>query len=252
MFPLHDNAPVRHAPIVTWLLILVNFIVFIVELSLPQPTLEHVVYHLGLVPARFTHPDWGADVGLTANSFWPFLTSMFLHGGWLHIIFNMWALWIFGDNVEDCLGHVRYLIFYLVCGIIAAVTMTLVTPGATVPMIGASGAIAGVLGAYFIFYPMAEVLVLFPIFIFPLFFKLPAVVYIGFWFLLQFLTGVTSLASSPQAFGGIAWWAHVGGFIAGAVLCWPFARLLHRKRQAFSEEDVGVPQHAGTDQHREH
>jgi len=239
-------------PIVTWLLILVNFIVFAVELSLPQPALEHVVYHLGLVPARFTHPAWGVEVGLTANSLWPFLTSMFLHGGWLHIITNMWALWIFGDNVEDRLGHVRYLIFYLVCGIIAAITMTLVTPGATVPMIGASGAIAGVLGAYFIFYPMAEVLVLFPIFIFPLLFKLPAVVYIGFWFFLQFLTGAMSLASSPEAFGGIAWWAHVGGFIAGAALCRLFAIPLRRKKQVSPDEYVPMPRHAGTDQHREH
>jgi membrane associated rhomboid family serine protease len=229
VFPLHDNVPVRHVPIVTWLLILVNFIVFAVELSLPSAALEHVVYHLGLVPARFTDPAWGAEVGLTANSLWPFVTSMFLHGGWLHIIFNMWALWIFGDNVEDRLGHVRYLIFYLVCGIIAAVTLTVVTPGATEPTIGASGAIAGVLGAYFIFYPMAEVIVLFPIFIFPLFFKLPAVVYIGFWFLLQFFTGAMSLTSSPEASGGIAWWAHVGGFIAGALLCRLFAIPLWRE-----------------------
>jgi membrane associated rhomboid family serine protease len=220
----------------TWSLILVNAVVFMIELSLPGPALERVLYHLGLVPARFTDPAWGAQVGLTANSFWPFLTSMFLHGGWLHIIFNMWALWIFGDNVEDRMGHVRYLVFYLMCGVAAGVTMTLVTPNTTVPTIGASGAIAGVLGAYFIFYPTAEVIVLFPILIFPLFFSLPAVVYIGFWFLIQFVTGAMSLVSSPQAAGGIAWWAHVGGFLVGAVSCRLFAPSIPRKRRVFPDE----------------
>jgi membrane associated rhomboid family serine protease len=195
-----------------------------------------VIYHLGLVPARFTDPAWGRQVGLTAHSLWPFVTSMFLHGGWLHIIFNMWALWIFGDNVEDRLGHIRYLVFYFVCGIAAALTMTLVTPNSTVPTIGASGAIAGILGAYFIFYPTAEVIVLLPIFIFPLFFRLPAVLYIGFWFFMQFLTGALSLASSPAAVGGIAWWAHVGGFLTGALLCRFFAPRLSRKRWTYPDE----------------
>jgi membrane associated rhomboid family serine protease len=236
MIPLHDNIPTRHVPIVTWSLILANVIVFALELSLPAPVLEGVIYHLGLVPARFTDPAWGARVGLTANSLWPFLTSMFLHGGWLHIIFNMWALWIFGDNVEDRLGHARYLVFYLVCGVAAGVTMTLVTPGATVPTIGASGAIAGILGAYFIFYPTAEVIVLVPIFIFPLFFSLPAVLYIGFWFVLQFLTGTLSLVSASAAAGGIAWWAHVGGFLTGAVLCRPLAPPVRRRRRAYPDE----------------
>ena len=230
MIPLHDNIPTRHIPVVTWSLILANAVVFALELSLPASVLEGVVYHLGLVPARFMDPAWGVRVGLTANSFWPFLTSMFLHGGWLHIIFNMWALWIFGDNVEDRMGHVRYLIFYLVCGVAAAVTMTLVTPDSTVPTIGASGAIAGILGAYFLFYPGAEVIVLLPIFIFPFFFRLPAVVYIGIWFVMQFLTGALSLVSSPTAAGGIAWWAHVGGFLAGAVLCRFFAPRVRRRR----------------------
>lgn len=220
----------------TWLLILVNAVVFVIELSLPAPALEHVVYHLGVVPARFSDPAWGARLGLTANSLWPFLTSMFLHGGWLHIITNMWALWVFGDNVEDRMGRVQFLLFYLICGVIAAVTMTAVTPNATVPMIGASGAVVGVLGAYFLFYPTAEVLVLLPVFIFPLFFSLPAVVYIGVWFLMQFLTGTLSLMASTQAVGGVAWWAHVGGFIAGVVLCRLFALCLRPKRRAFPGE----------------
>jgi membrane associated rhomboid family serine protease len=236
VIPLHDNIPTRHVPLVTWSLILVNAVVFALELSLPGPVLERVVHCLGLVPARFIDPAWGFRVGCTANSFWPFLTSMFLHGGWLHIIFNMWALWIFGDNVEDRMGHARYLVFYLLCGIAAGVTMTLVTPNATVPTIGASGAIAGILGAYFIFYPTAEVIVLLPIFIFPLFFRLPAVVYIGIWFLMQFLTGTLSLVSSPTAAGGIAWWAHVGGFLTGAILCRFFTPPVRRRRRVFPDE----------------
>jgi membrane associated rhomboid family serine protease len=238
VIPLKDNIPARHAPVVTWLLILANALVFAFELSLPQPVLERVIYHLGLVPARFADPNWGADAGLTANSFWPFLTSMFLHGGWLHIIGNMWFLWIFGDNVEDRLGHVRFLLFYLVCGVAAAVTLVLITPAATVPTIGASGAIAGVLGAYFIFFPTAQVIVLLPIFIIPLFFPLPAVLFIGFWFVMQFFTGTLSLASSAQAAGGVAWWAHVGGFLTGAALCRVFAA--RRPRRRVYPDEYGV------------
>jgi membrane associated rhomboid family serine protease len=239
VIPLQDNIPARHLPVVTWLLILANSVVFAFELSLPPPTLEHVIYHLGLVPARFADPAWGARFGLTANSLWPFLTSMFLHGGWLHIIGNMWFLWIFGDNVEDRLGHVRFLIFYLVCGVAAAVTLAVITPNATAPTIGASGAIAGVLGAYFVFYPTAQVIVLIPILIFPLFLPVPAVLFIGFWFLMQFFTGALSLASSAPAAGGIAWWAHVGGFITGAILCRFFA-VRRRPRRRIYPDEYGV------------
>jgi membrane associated rhomboid family serine protease len=219
VFPLLDNVPRQHLPVVTWMIILANGVVFAFELSLPSDALEQLIYHLGLVPARFTHEAWGTSVMVTARSLWPFFTSMFLHGGWLHIIFNMWALWIFGDNVEDRLGHVRFLVFYLLCGLIAGLVDVLVNLHSAVPTIGASGAIAGVLGAYFILFPRAQVIVLFPILFIPLFFPLPAPLFIGFWFILQFVSGTLALSSAAAAAAGnIAWWAHVGGFSAGVAL----------------------------------
>lgn len=236
MIPLYDSIPSRHVPIAMWLIILANGVVFAVELALPQPRLEQFIYVFGLIPARFTHPLWGADVAITANSFWPFFTSMFLHGGWLHIILNMWALWVFGNNVEDRMGHVRFLIFYLVCGILSGVIDALVDANSTVPTIGASGAIAGVLGAYFVFFPRAWIIVLFPIFIIPFFFQIPAVLFIGLWFLVQFYGGTMSLLSSSTAAGGIAWWAHVGGFLAGAALSKPFTIGRPEPRETYADE----------------
>jgi membrane associated rhomboid family serine protease len=218
VFPLLDNIPRQHLPVTTWMIILANGVVFAFELALPPEALQQFMYHFGLVPARFTSPAWGTEVCPTAQCLWPFFTSMFVHAGWLHIIFNMWALWIFGDNVEDQMGHVRFLVFYLLCGLIAAVVQTLIGIHSTIPTVGASGAIAGVLGAYFVLFPRAQVIVLVPILFIPLFFALPAPLFIGFWFLLQFVSGTLSLASSAAAAGGIAWWAHVGGFSAGIVL----------------------------------
>jgi membrane associated rhomboid family serine protease len=215
VFPLLDNVPRRQLPLATWTIILANGLVFAFELTLPSDAYRYFIYHFGLVPARFTHEAWGSSLMVTAHSLWPFFTSMFLHAGWLHIIFNMWALWIFGDNVEDRLGHVRFLIFYLVCGLIAAVVQTLISISSDVPTIGASGAIAGVLGAYFVLFPRAKVIVVFPILYIPLFFPLPAALFIGFWLLLQFLSGALSLISPASGAEGIAWWAHVGGFAAG-------------------------------------
>ncbi len=218
MFPLQDNIPRRHQPVATWMIILANSVVFAFELVLPPQVREGFLYQFGLVPARFVDPGWGTAVCPTAHCLWPFFTSMFLHAGWLHIISNMWALWIFGDNVEDQLGHVRFLIFYLLCGILAGVMQTWTSLSSTVPTVGASGAIAGVLGAYLVLFPFAKVIVLVPVLFFPLFFTLPAPLFIGFWFLLQFVSGAASLVSSAAAAGGIAWWAHVGGFSAGLML----------------------------------
>jgi membrane associated rhomboid family serine protease len=148
----------------------------------------------------------------------PVFTSMFLHGSWLHIIFNMWALWIFGDNVEDYLGHSLYLVLYLVCGVAAALLHTLFNIGSTVPTVGASGAIAGVMGAYFVLYPRARVLTLVPLF-FVFFMWLPAWVVLGYWFIAQFLSGAaTSISTHGAGSSGIAFWAHVGGFVAGVLL----------------------------------
>jgi membrane associated rhomboid family serine protease len=236
VFPLQDNIPRRHLPVITWMIILANGLVFAFELALPPEVLERFIYHFGLVPARFTHEAWGTSLMVTAHSLWPFFTSMFLHGGWLHIIFNMWALWIFGDNVEDRLGHGRFLIFYLLCGVIAAVVQTLTSLSSIVPTIGASGAIAGVLGAYFVLFPRAQVIAVFPILFIPLFFPLPAPVFIGIWFMLQFVSGTLSLASSASAAGGIAWWAHVGGFLAGVVLHRLFLVRQPARRRVYPDE----------------
>jgi membrane associated rhomboid family serine protease len=148
---------------------------------------------------------------------------MFLHGGWMHIISNMWTLWIFGDNVEDRMGPGRFLIFYLVCGIAAGFTHMLINPDSSVPSVGASGAIAGVLAAYFLWFMHSRVLVLIPILIFPVFAEVPAVLYLGVWFITQLFSGTAGLVR-PQEGGGIAFWAHIGGFIAGGLLCWLFLR----------------------------
>src|SRR5437899_6968476 len=220
MLPIGDTIPARNPPVGTWLLILANSVVFLFELMMPQPSLEQLFHLFGIVPARYTHPDWALSAGLPLGDYWPFLTSMFLHGGWLHIIGNMWTLWIFGDNVEDRLGPVRYLGFYILCGLAAgAMHLATVIGGVhlgilhsadlNMPTIGASGAIAGVMGAYMVTYPRARVLTLVPILFFIEFVNLPAWLFLGIWFLLQFFSGSFGLLAGSQGFGGVAWWAHV-------------------------------------------
>ena len=217
-------------PVVTRALILVNALVFFFELALPNNALEKAVYLFGVVPARLTDPAWAATMGFPGGSYWSLITHQFLHGGWLHIISNMWALWIFGDNVEDAMGRLRFVVFYLVCGVLAAFTQVLTTPDSTLPSIGASGAIAGVLGAYLLLHPTSRVVVLLPIFFFPFFFEVPAVVYLGIWFVTQLLNGTLAL-SIPEQSGGIAFWAHVGGFVAGMLLCRLFVQKGRRRLQ---------------------
>jgi len=226
VFPIRDTIPNRHPPVVTRLLIFANIGVFIFQILLPEHQLQAFFHLFGVVPFVFTHPTTAALHGYHALGYWPFLTSMFLHGGFLHILSNMWTLWIFGDNVEDRMGSFRFLLFYLLCGVIAMVSHTLTNPGSTDPAIGASGAIAGVMGAYFLLFPHAMVVTLIPILIFPLFIPIPAVVYLLMWFLLQFFSGATSLFG-PSEGGGIAWWAHIGGFLAGM---WLYSSFLSPKR----------------------
>jgi membrane associated rhomboid family serine protease len=223
MIPLRDSVPSRTTPVVTRALVVINAAVFLFELALGPKGREHLIYLFGVVPARFTHPSWAAWVGFPVDNYWPLLTHQFLHGGWLHLISNMWALWIFGDNVEDRMGHGRFALFYLLCGAVAGLAQLLSEPNSTVPALGASGAIAGVLGAYLMLYPTARVLVLFPVFILPLFFEVPAVFYLGLWFFSQLFSGTLALASSGHM-QGIAWWAHVGGFLAGMGMCKVFVR----------------------------
>jgi len=217
MIPLRDSIPSRRPPVMMWIIILANVLVFAVQLAMPQRELTRFIYIFGMVPRRFSHPEWAQWVGFPVDDYWPFLTSLFIHGGWLHIIFNMWSLWIFGDNVEDRMGPFRFLIFYLLCGIASGVSHVMLNTDSTVPAIGASGAIAGVLSAYLILYPRANVICMIPIFIFPFFFEIRAWFFILFWFGLQLFNGGLSLVN-PTAGGGIAWWAHVGGFAAGIIL----------------------------------
>src|SRR5437764_6084003 len=175
MFPIKDSVPSHSVPVVTRALILINVLVFFFVLMLPQQSVEQIFYLFGIVPARFTHPDWAASVGFPIDNYWPLLTHQFLHAGWFHIIANMWTLWIFGDNVEDRMGPGRFVIFYLLCGVAAGIVHCITNPESTLPTVGASGAIAGVLGAYFFLFPYSRVIVLLPILFFPFFFELPAV-----------------------------------------------------------------------------
>jgi membrane associated rhomboid family serine protease len=223
MIPIKDTVPRRNPPLALCIIIFANCLVFLLELALPEYQLIQFFYHFGLVPARYTHPQWAMWVGLPVDDYFPFLTSMFMHGGWLHILANMWALWIFGDNVEDRMGPVRFTAFYLLCGLAAGLVHWFTNPNSTVPTVGASGAIAGVMGAYLLLFPRARIVVLLPIFIIPWFFELPAVLYLGFWAFSQFFSGTLALAS-PSNVGGVAWWAHVGGFVTGMLLQFLFVK----------------------------
>jgi membrane associated rhomboid family serine protease len=219
MIPIRDDTPRFSTPFVTYFIIALNTLVFLFELSVSQQgrgALNGLIYHFGVVPLRFDHILAAWPASSLTGLFLPIVTSMFLHASWLHLIGNMWFLWIFGDNIEDYLGHFSYLLFYLVCGFAAAVTHILLNAGSRLPSVGASGAIAGVMGAYFVLYPKARVMMWFP----PIFFfHLPAWLVLGYWFFMQFLSGAaTSIAETSQTNGGIAFWAHVGGFVCGVVL----------------------------------
>jgi membrane associated rhomboid family serine protease len=233
MFPIRDSVRSESTPVITRGLVLVNALVFLMELTFRGAAREKLFYLFGIVPARFTHPGWAEHVGFPAHHYLPLFTHQFLHGGWLHIISNMWALWIFGDNVEDRMGSFRFLIFYLLCGVAAGLTQMFSNPNSTIPSVGASGAIAGVFGAYLLQFPRARVEVVMPIWFYPFFFELPAVLYLGFWFLSQLFSGTMALAN-PNQVGGIAWWAHVGGFVVGMLLCPIFVK--KRRKRPFEDE----------------
>ena len=216
MIPLRDDRPARSFPFSTLTIIALNAVVFLHELSLGRyGDAEEFFAAYSLTPSNLTHAP-------SLSTFATIFTSMFLHGGWMHIIGNMWFLWIFGRNVEDAVGHIVYVIFYLICGVAAAGAQVALSPDSTVPMIGASGAISGVLGAYFLLLPRARVLVLFPIWIFWRIFYVPAVVFLIFWFAIQLLSGLS--VQHMDVTGGVAFWAHVGGFIAGMLLIPLFKR----------------------------
>ncbi|HPA15848.1 MAG TPA: rhomboid family intramembrane serine protease [Desulfobacterales bacterium] len=211
MIPIRDTIPSKNYPVVNITLIGVNVVIFLLELA-QGPGLDRFIYIYGLVPARYTLPQISIHFSVSQQIL-SFLSFMFLHGGFWHLLSNMWSLYIFGDNVEDRLGPFRYLVFYLLCGLLSGLSHLFLNLYSNMPTIGASGAIAGVMGAYFILYPAARILTLIPIFIIPYFIEIPAFFFLGFWFLLQFL----SAAGSRADISGIAWWAHIGGFIFGII-----------------------------------
>jgi membrane associated rhomboid family serine protease len=222
VIPLKDSVPVRTWPVVTYALIAANVWVFLYELAL-GPELDAFIRSWGFIPARYFLL---GEAGPAAwpDQYLPLVTSMFLHGGWAHLIGNMVYLWIFGDNVEDRLGHLRYLLFYLLAGVGAGLAHASLYPASSVPTVGASGAISGVLGGYLVLFPRARVLALVPlVFFFFDIVELPAVLYLGFWFVMQFLGGAFALILAGEA-SGVAWWAHIGGFVAGMALVLAFRR----------------------------
>ncbi|MDW8325200.1 MAG: rhomboid family intramembrane serine protease [Anaerolineales bacterium] len=226
MLPLKDTVRARSFPLVNWLIIAANIVVFLFETSLTTRQLDRLILAYGVVPARL----WNGGPAEWLTIF----TGMFLHGGWLHIFSNLWALYIFGDNVEDRMGSGRYLVFYLLSGVAAALAQAWIDPESRIPMIGASGAIAGVLGAYLVLFPNARVITLVPLFFLPWFVEVPALLYLGFWVFSQFFSGVLSV--STVSMGGVAYWAHIGGFVCGLLLVGLFARRPRAQTRWYPDE----------------
>ena len=232
MFPYHDENQTLRTPIITYLLIAANVLVWVVVEGAGSPlAVARAVCDLGLIPGELTlslppgtrFPMGEGLVCLTdpGRQVANVITSMFLHGGWMHLLGNMWFLWLFGNNIEDSMGRVRYVVFYLLCGVAAALTQVIVTPASAIPMVGASGAISGVMGAYLILYPRVRVYTIVPIGFIPISIALPAWTMLLYWFGMQFLGGLVRSSSDE---GGVAFWAHAGGFLAGIVLVKIFAR----------------------------
>ncbi len=219
MIPLHDTIRSRRSPFVTYFLIGLNVLVYVYQ-AIQGPDGGRFIATYALIPARFTHPALVDYFGWGANLVSLF-TFMFLHGGFWHLLGNMWSLYIFGDNIEDRLGPLRYLSFYLLAGVLSGLVHLVLHPQSQIPTVGASGAIAGIMGAYFLCYPRSRILTLIPVFIFPWLIEIPAFVFLGIWFVLQFL----GAAGADGSAGGIAWWAHVGGFLAGILLLKGFERI---------------------------
>lgn len=229
MIPIRDTQRTTHFPIMNWLIIITNVLVFLVEYYSPASFSNGFVASYALTPAsiNLSHP----------STLLPFITHMFLHGSWYHLLSNMWFLMIFGDNIEDRLGSFRYLLFYVLGGLSAALLQFVFDPASTVPTLGASGAIAAVMGAYFVLFPASRVVTFIPIFIFGGFIRLPAIVYLGIWFLMQVFSGFSSFVIGSGTAGGVAWWAHIGGFLFGMLLVRAFAK----KTAPYSADDQISP-----------
>lgn len=214
MFPIRDSAPSGTYPIVTVSIITVNALVWLYELSLGSQ-LNRFVLEFGITPVRFIL-SYRLPGGILENAIIPLFTSIFLHAGWMHIIGNMWFLWIFGDNVEDRLGRVGYFLFYILCGVGASIIQIIVHPTSEIPMVGASGSISGVLGAYLLSFPQARIHTLFIFFVIIRFIEIPAFLFLILWFVFQFISGAAEFGSADT--GGVAYWAHMGGFLVGMAL----------------------------------
>ncbi len=217
MFPIKDSIRIPFSPLATYFIIFVNVIIFLYQESLSPQDADAFLRHYALVPRRYFDPVWAHLHRLGPHDYLPFIAGTFMHGGWWHIILNMWTLFIFGASLEGRIGRLGFLSFYLVCGCVASLAYAYFNKDSPVPTLGASGAIAGVLGAYATTFPKAKLTILILIVIVPLFLKIPALIYALVWFAFQFLQGFLGLAS-PAVGAGIAWWAHIGGFIAGLVL----------------------------------
>ena len=228
MIPLRDTTKSGTFPIVNTVFIAINIAVFIFEIWITNDQ-RLFMYRFGLVPAIVTTE---LEIGIF-NRIYPFFTSMFLHAGWMHIIGNMIFLYIFGKNIEHRMGHIRFLFFYILTGIIATIIQFLISTGSVIPIVGASGAISGVLGAYLLFFPKSRILTVVPILFFIRLIHLPATVFIFVWFLIQFLGGISSVGRAADA-GGVAFWAHIGGFAAGLILAQYFDRENNNRQKSFN------------------
>jgi membrane associated rhomboid family serine protease len=229
MLPLKDDQPRYSTPYITWFLIGLNLLIYFFQATLDPQSSKLFARQFGEVPAHLAAFLAGSPLYSMPQVVLPFFTSMFLHGSWMHVIGNMWFLYIFGDNVEDYLGHFKYLVFYLMAGLIAMGTQVAISLHSNVPTLGASGAIAGVLGAYFVLYPRARVLTWFFVFIV----YIPAWFVLGEWFVMQFLSGAATLSMAGRDLGGVAFWAHVGGFVAGVVMIKIFPERSRRSPYAY-------------------
>ena len=237
VFPIQSGVVNRYPATVTWALIAANGILFLFQVSLSPPALERFLSGFALIPARYfgelavVMPPGGIV------DYLPFISNMFLHGGWSHLILNMWTLWIFGPAVEDRLGRIRFLVFYLIAGIAASFAHALVNANSVVPALGASGAIAGVIGCYVRMFPLARLIMMIPILFFPFFFEIPAIAFAFFWMLMQIIPGVATLIV-PTEGGGVAWWAHIGGFVGGWVLAPLVRRPARGYRRYYADEGL--------------
>lgn len=239
MFPIRGTIPSRCRPVVTWALVAVNLAVFFFEIRLDPQELQRFIELFGFVPGRYSHPRGAAFLSFPLDHYRSFVTSLFLHKGWLHLVGNLWVLWIFGDNVEDRMGSGRFLVFYLLCGVLANAAHFLADPSSTLPAVGASGAIAGVLGAYFVLFPFSRVIAFFPVLFVPVFFEVPAVLYLLIWFLSQLWAG-TLQGLGPQPAGSVAFWAYVGGFAAGVVLHRLFLPPRRKRPRRCQRDELGL------------